>query len=252
MKKHMLNMALVAAMSVGGAQAATIVWTGNGGDGLWGTAENWDNGVPSSSDTVIIGAGATVQDTGGVAGNFAELELAEGSSLAYSGSGGDMGGIWNVNGTVLSNGGNGTFGIGGSGVTFNFGVNGSFTMAGGTQNNLWANGNALTISGVIDLGAAPAGTLVEKTLFSWAGSLSGGGFGSITESFTELNGLGLVRVADNADVSTLKAGEYSFQTNLTSNGSIGVAYVTAQAVPEPSSAALLGLGGLAMILRRRK
>jgi len=208
--------------------------------------------VPTSGDTVIIGAGAVVQDAGGVAGKFAQLNLAEGATLAYGGSGGDFNGeIWNINGTITTNGGNGTYGIGGGGAKFNFGVNGSLTMAGGTQNDLWANGNALTITGVIDLGAAPAGTLVERPLFSWSGNLSSG-FGSITDSFTELNGLGLVQVADNTDVNTLKAGQYSFQTKLARNGSIGVAYVTTQAVPEPGTTALLGLGGLVLILRRRK
>ena len=47
--------------------------------------------------------------------------------------------------------------------------------------------------------------------------------------------------------------EFSWEGPTTNNGSwIGVDNVSITTVPEPSSAALLGLGGLALILRRRK
>lgn len=32
----------------------TTTWTGAAGDGLWSSAENWDNGVPSVQDTVVF------------------------------------------------------------------------------------------------------------------------------------------------------------------------------------------------------
>ena len=50
---------------------------------------------------------------------------------------------------------------------------------------------------------------------------------------------------------THRAGNGSGQTTL-SNLIIADDYASAAAVPEPSSSALLGLGGLALILRRRK
>ena len=44
----------------------TVTWTGDAGDGLWQTAENWStDSVPGSSDVACIGSGATVHVTGG-------------------------------------------------------------------------------------------------------------------------------------------------------------------------------------------
>ncbi len=50
------------------------------------------------------------------------------------------------------------------------------------------------------------------------------------------------------------SGQTSMNFDLVSNNGIGpgFSYVTVHQVPEPSSAALLGLGGLALLLRRRK
>lgn len=38
------------------ASAATTSWTGGAGNGAWTNAGNWDNGVPTSSDTAVVGA----------------------------------------------------------------------------------------------------------------------------------------------------------------------------------------------------
>jgi hypothetical protein len=42
------------------AGAATVTWTGSGGDNLWSNAANWNPGLPGSADDVVIPSGATV------------------------------------------------------------------------------------------------------------------------------------------------------------------------------------------------
>jgi len=68
-----------------------------------------------------------------------------------------------------------------------------------------------------------------------------------TNTFTESRtlGAGTYSLTIKADRNTSTAGNNLGIDNLSLNG-------TVTAVPEPSSAALLGLGGLALILRRRK
>ena len=93
-------------------------------------------------------------------------------------------------------------------------------------------------------------------------SISGGTLGSpLTETSTEVYGVlpayhtvAFTGLASN----TIGAGTYTVQVTQ-ENFSGGGAYASfdgvtleATAVPEPSSAALLGLGGLALIMRRRK
>jgi 6-phosphogluconolactonase len=48
------------------AEACTINWTGNAGDGYWTTAGNWDlNRIPNSNDNVCIGSGFVVNTVDG-------------------------------------------------------------------------------------------------------------------------------------------------------------------------------------------
>jgi Ca2+-binding RTX toxin-like protein/plastocyanin len=42
------------AAPAGAIPACTTTWTGAGGDGLWATADNWDNGVPDASSVACI------------------------------------------------------------------------------------------------------------------------------------------------------------------------------------------------------
>ena len=48
------------------AEACTINWSGNAGDGYWTTAGNWDlNRIPNSNDNVCIGSGFVVNTVDG-------------------------------------------------------------------------------------------------------------------------------------------------------------------------------------------
>lgn len=92
-------------------------------------------------------------------------------------------------------------------------------------------------------------------------SLSGGTLGAaVTGLSTENYGTAPAYHSVDFDLTgtTLGAGEYTLQVYQNNNGSgsyaiyDGVTLTATAAVPEPSAAALLGLGGLALILRRRK
>jgi hypothetical protein len=47
----------------GAAPADTTNWAGSGGDGLWATAGNWDNGVPEASSVARIPAVRAPRET---------------------------------------------------------------------------------------------------------------------------------------------------------------------------------------------
>lgn len=120
------------------------------------------------------------------------------------------------------------------------------------------SGDMTAVSGGLnfDLGNAAILTLMEKDSGSW----------SLGEKFTLMsytgswNG-GLLKylgtaVADDSTI-TFSGMQWTFNYNDTSAGSnftgdlVGSNYVTMTAVPEPSSAILLGLGTLALFRRRR-
>ncbi|QQL46089.1 PEP-CTERM sorting domain-containing protein [Sulfuriroseicoccus oceanibius] len=119
-----------------------------------------------------------------------------------------------------------------------------------------ANDRGVTIS--LNMGAIATG-FYTVTIFS-ASDNGGGGFNDITvngvaNSVTNDGNLGGLSNAHATTVVTGVTGDLSITTpvrNGSTRSSIAGFTVEYTAVPEPSSAALLGLGGLALILRRRK
>jgi len=93
--------------------------------------------------------------------------------------------------------------------------------------------------GVIELYNADTGTVYSSSSFF----LNGGSVG--TQDHT------LTYEAQAADVGD-RLGIRVHETNNNGNRYVAIDTVSFTSVPEPSSSALLGLGGLALILRRRK
>ena len=155
-------------------------------------------------------------------------------------------------------------------VTFGTGWLGSF--ADGAPNNLQGDRTfiATDVSGDITIGGLnPGGTynLALITGFNVAGSFStdftiGGTTLTANDTVgagTNANGaLTFTSGGTHALFSNIIAdgsGDITFSTTNTagaSNGVLSGLQIEAVAVPEPSTTALLGLGGLALILRRRK
>ena len=163
----------------------------------------------------------------------------------------------------------GSISVGGA-TTFNTnGVlnisDGSFSGAGTTMNGLMTiSGGAMTDTGTSLFGSVSTvnfdfGGLDGSLMSSWDAADY-----TIT-SGAQLNLLGLSSVGtgtyDLVTYSGTRTGDYDGSYSVTGLGAglVGTVeydadsmYLNVAAVPEPSSAALLGLGGLALILRRRK
>lgn len=245
MNKSTSTLALLALLAATPAYAA-IYWTGGHTDDSFFSSDNWD----FSSSTLTAGTfaepladhatitGATINEPGG---SFSNLDIGEGFSVTLDGTSfmqtnangfrGVVGGVDEamtlINGSSL----NGQFVSNGLAVSLNGGS--SLTLRGG--------GGAIGGSGVtIDILDATSGLIfTAKTAAEAVSQYSG---------FISVNGAASIF---GADPLVLEAGDNAF---IVENGASGADNVTvfAVAVPEPSSAALLGLAGLALILRRRK
>ncbi len=196
--------------------ATVVAWIGTDGD--WETAANWDTGVvPVGSSAVTVGSGFTVNKAGTIDA-FTTLTVAEGSAVNFTSTSGNLDDgtqTMNINGTI-NMGPGAAFGIK-NGTSINFGEKGLLA----TTTPQW-HGGTLNISMVVDLQSAAAGTLITHDFWTWANKRS---TLSVSESFSELNGETMTRIADNTTPTT--QGEYSFfldQDRYT--GGMSVQYVT--------------------------
>lgn len=224
-----------------------------------------------STNGNIDGGSGWTDDLSGAAGE----PTAAGDTGLISGNGNYNSANWVTAADILMTSGdiNGT----GTSQNFNFGGGGSFTMTGGTFNSrgilangsdisllggVWTVGNLTTGSGV---GTNGIGTLTIGGDFVLLNSRPtahnyGSGddivfnedwTGSWTNSTVDLD-------AWRTELTT--AGKYSLGSTAIDTSVFDANFqvvgntlsLIPEAVPEPSSTALLGLGGLAFILRRRK
>lgn len=271
-----------------GLQAATISYNG---DGDWSTDANWIGGLqPVAGDDANIqdNEDVTVTVAGEVARNVwlyrnASLTVSAGGDLNATGSvrANQNGGVAgtttstvNVTGGSLTAGSLLTATVGGSAIN-NYGIfnisGGTVTVNGnisvGTPANNWGEFNIIGDSAtIVTTGAGD---------FILGGVSSNGGTVSYTTSTTGVSSIG---VADNItlDATTshlvMNLGNYDYSngdsfTLATYGGtltgefsSINIGYKSIDysggaivlTVPEPSSTALLGLGGLGLLLRRKR
>jgi len=120
------------------------------------------------------------------------------------------------------------------------------------------DGNDIGITINLNMASIAAGSYTV-TIFS-ASDNGGGGFNDITvngvaNAVTNEGNLGGLSNAHATTVVTGVSGDLTITTpvrNGSTRSSVAGFTVEYTAVPEPSSAALLGMGGLALILRRRK
>jgi autotransporter-associated beta strand protein len=79
------------------SSAADRTWTGEGGDGLWATAANWDSAVPAAGDVAVfnavggavsVGGDATVATVRVAGASDVTLNIADGKTLFVSNAGG--------------------------------------------------------------------------------------------------------------------------------------------------------------------
>lgn len=230
------------------SQAATYIWSGAAGNGIYGDPNNWTvNGAPngyypqhSTNDHAVIGQDAgtiTWSNSRDYFGATNTIQIGSGSTLVCNPSVGDL----NVNSITLE--GNSqlvfestnAFGLGRD-FTLNFGTftaseHGSWTAT--DIANFWVNYHTVYFTGTLDMNSLTGSGTIEL-----ASIKSAQRDGPLT---LDLSGLNI------ASTSQIQANV----TQVTENG-ITKVIVNYETVPEPAAFSLgvLGLGGL--LLRRRR
>ncbi|WP_018970839.1 PEP-CTERM sorting domain-containing protein [Rubritalea marina] len=237
-----------------GAHAATVTWDGSEADNDWNNSANWDgNAVPVAGDDVFITDGSSVTATE-FNGSYT-INLSGGSSLIDPTTS-IAGGVLRLGSTTVNIGAGSTFGGGSfldlSGGTINFvdgsSVNASFWEHKGTNAfNFELSGSGFTSinAGNLLLGGgatmADASYTVNADAFKGIGTLTLMSFSNnaITDSDFQTATL---------DVQNLDGGrdwELVYDS-----GNVNLVVTTA--VPEPATTSLLGLGALALFVRRKR
>ena len=215
------------------------------------------NNIISNSSIIDVAGGATL-DVSGLTSGF---ELANGQTL--SGAGTVTGGMTIASGSVLSPGNSpGTMSTGAQtwedGGTYLWEINDSAGSQGADPGWDW-----LDITGTLDLSLLSTGGFTIDIDSLTSGNIAGdavgfdtwtkGNPGDVDYSFTIATASSGITGFD-ADNFTLDSSGFSnapsWDWQIVLSGSDLV--LEAYAVPEPSSTALLGLGGLALMLRRKR
>ena len=261
------------------ASAATFVWDGaNLGDFL--TGSNWLDGVApvngDASNEITISNGTFADYNPG--GDFV-------SNGTFTVSGANSGWVtddsnWSrFNGTVnvlnggridRNSGGNLVFGSDNvaSGSTIDLTVNGGIVE---TNSELWFGWNTAGVTQNVNVNVSGGGSLTSfggggASIFAWDNVIFNfTGAGTITANnqgikYGANSGAGLTAGTweNQWAAGTLRFNGLSgqdgetFSDYFSTTGTNGSTVYTLTAVPEPSVSALFGLGGLALILRRRK
>ncbi|MEJ6571422.1 MAG: PEP-CTERM sorting domain-containing protein [Akkermansiaceae bacterium] len=206
----------------------------------------------ASYTTVTVTNGGTLNLTGGAltltttsqSNNSGQFHLNNGSLLNFSG------GVHTINERIQTVGATSIIRITGSAATINVHQQGGFNAdmdfvfdAAGistfdSDSRLGFGSSTITIDASAYTGGDATFVLVDTELFNATYANNGGGFGTI----------GTI-IAPTGFTATLDQSLFDGDDDA---GFTGEITLTITAVPEPSSTALLGLGGLALILRRRK
>lgn len=260
-KNKILSISALAGLSLTTAQAATVIWDDGDSNESWSNVANWENDGPipvSGQDSVeltqrsvlnyefTVASGQSIKDTSGAnwfgLGNSgwpatpaAHLTLATGGEVAVNqlaARGGVTAGSANAPTFTIQD---------GATLTTTTGAGGGRPMnliweAGLTSLTTWNTTNFTSDLSWLTVDLSNYNTAGESslTLVDYTGSNTGT-FASVTVT----DGLTTLVYGDDYTL------DYTTDSNITLN-------LTTAAVPEPSSTALLGLGGLALILRRRK
>lgn len=239
---------ILCCLSAGISQAATYVWSGAAGNGIYGDSNNWTvNGSPngyypqnSNNDNAVIGENAgtvTWSTSQSYFGATNTVQVGSGSTLVCTTTVGDL----NVNSFTLE--GNSqlvfestnAFGLGRD-FTLDFGTfsaaeHGSWTATDITS--FWVNHHTVTFTGTLDMDSLSGSGSIELAAIKTdqsAGPLN-----------LDLSGL---NIASNSQVK-------ASVTQVTENGITRV-LVNYETVPEPATATLGLLGLEALLLRRRR
>lgn len=261
MKNTIITATFSALLTLGTASAATT-FTGTAGGDI-NDAGNWDSGLPSNSNLGTLGTTSVWSDA--TLADF-DFEVVGGAILTRASdfipNFQDDTDINIINGEIDIDAGTGTrvlrmkntstVTVGDNGI-LRITANRKIEMSGTSA--LFVNGGTIIADHII----ANAGTGAFLTFGAGNGLVDFSSSSAITSGYINfLSGSGGALDVDGADTAHFSglwdAGQLkkdgantgTFAQNFSVSGSV------LTTVPEPSSAALLGLGGLALILRRRK
>ena len=250
MKKTLLTFGVLA-LATTLSQAATYTWTGNANN-AWGNSGNWtSNGLPNTTpntlkDDVVIDNGDTVTRGGNLTFQH-HLTVSGGSTFTFTS--GDM----IAKGGTVTIGSGSTLEVTGSGSAFQankngtvgsiFDIEGTLIASGASANPIKAP-SGLTADGGFNF--TTLGAKIQIDNYNGSGTLENylsnkANVGGSVIGFFMIEGTKVTGFGDTNAVN----GKYIKFTGSDTAGSLAL-------VPEPSSATLLGLAGLALILRRRK
>ena len=232
----------------------------NGGVSIAGNGTTTFNGLNTYTGSTTVTAGTLIVSSSGAINASSAINVASGATLRYNSS--TAAGSVSVNGTL---GGNGTVGA----VT----VNSGGSLAPGNSPGIISTGSLTISTGgslASEINGVTAGTNYDQVNVTGSVNLSGNL--TLSLGFTPANGnLFFLINNDGVDATTGTFANANFASNQefslggqrwfisytansTSSSFTGGNDVALFAIPEPSTLALIGIGGLAMgfIARRRK
>lgn len=251
---------LIAVGSFASVHAAIVTWDGSAGDGLWNTDANWTNDTtpdtkPGVGDTVFISDGSTVLFAANLSVPNLDITLSNNSTLNNNAGNLDMG----------------------AGITVT--VESGSTVGGA---DTWRARNFVFDDGAIassafdfvirdvyspdftfNLGETGFTTLTPRRMLAWSGFATDMPGATFAVDFENYNGgVQTIDLMDFGNALSLtdtqfQAATHSFtnlgdyEANLSFDETGDIIQLNITAVPEPSSAALIGLGAFALILRRK-
>jgi hypothetical protein len=252
---YLVSLILVLAL-VSNASAGWVYWWNTSGDGLWSTGANWGGNVPTSTDDVwlqstIATVGPTIDSsTAAICGKM----LGPGSkagSMTMNINGGSLttttaGGYWSIGqdtGPGIANVNGGTVSVSGTLYVGNQ-SNGTLNVSGGSNIDATGTlsvGSTDTAPGLINLGL---GTVSCEDIYGRAGKT----LIDITEGTLIIRNKsgGVIEGWVTAGWIVGYGGTGTVIVEDTSEG-----WDKLTAIPEPATIALLSLGGLALIRRKR-